>query len=85
MPMQSSIPAVKNSGQKREILEAEYRKIESGASQEYRKFESKILEVLTRFLISGVYGAEKRFELSSSINGVIRGDGRFGFRPAVPL
>ena len=57
-------------GQKREVLEAEYRKIESGASHEYRKFESRILEVLTHFLISGVYGAEKRFELSSGINGV---------------
>jgi hypothetical protein len=54
----------------REVLEAEYRKIESGNVQEYRKFESKILEVLTRFLISGVYGAEKRFELSSSMSGI---------------
>jgi ribosomal protein S8E len=56
---------------KREILEAEYRKKEGGTSHEYRKFENKILEVLTRFLISGVYGAEKRFELSSGVNGFI--------------
>lgn len=56
---------------KREVLEAEYRKMEGGTSHEYRKFENKILEVLTRFLISGVYGAEKRFELSSSGNGII--------------
>lgn len=56
---------------KKEVLEAEYRKMEGGTSYEYRKFENKILEVLTRFLISGVYGAEKRFELSSSVNGII--------------
>ena len=56
---------------KREVLEAEYRKIEGGTSHEYRKFENKILEVLTRYLISGVYGAEKRFELSSGVNGII--------------
>ncbi len=56
---------------KREVLEAEYRKIEGGISHEYRKFENKILEVLTRYLISGVYGAEKRFELSSGVNGII--------------
>jgi hypothetical protein len=56
---------------KREVLEAEYRKIEGGTSHEFRKFENKILEVLTRFLISGVYGAEKRFELSGGVNGII--------------
>ena len=56
---------------KKEVLEAEYRKMEGGTSYEYRKFENRILEVLTRFLISGVYGAEKRFELSSSVNGII--------------
>jgi hypothetical protein len=56
---------------KREVLEAEYRKKEGGTSHEYRKFESRILEVLTRFLISGVYGAEKRFELSNGVNGII--------------
>jgi hypothetical protein len=56
---------------KREILEAEYRKLEGGNTHEYRKFENKILEVLTRFLISGVYGAEKRFKLSSGVNGTI--------------
>lgn len=59
-----------NLEKKREVLEAEYRKIESGTAHEYRKFESRILEVLTRFLISGVYGAEKRFELSNGVNGV---------------
>jgi len=59
-----------NLGKKREVLEAEYGKIENGTAHEYRKFEHKILEVLTRFLISGVYGAEKRFELSSGVNGV---------------
>lgn len=56
---------------KREVLEAEYRKTEGGTSHEFRKFENKIFEVLTRFLISGVYGAEKRFELSSGVNGII--------------
>lgn len=56
---------------KREVLEAEYRKIEGGTSHEYRKFENRILEVLTRYLISGVYGAEKRFEISSGVNGII--------------
>jgi len=59
-----------NLEKKREVLEIEYKKIESGNAQEYKKFESKILEVLSRFLISGVYGAEKRFELSSSVNGI---------------
>lgn len=54
----------------REILEMESRKIESGAAQEYQKIETKVLEVLTPFLISGIYGAEKRFELFSSIGGV---------------
>ena len=33
--------------------------------------KTRILEILTRFLISGVYGAEKRFELSSGVNGII--------------
>lgn len=59
-----------NLGRKREILDVESRKVESGASQEYQKIESKVLEVLTPFLISGIYGAEKRFELSSSMNEV---------------
>ena len=59
-----------NLGKKREVLEAEYTKIEKGTSHEYKKFEGKILEVLTRFLISGVYGAEKRFELSSTVDGI---------------
>ncbi len=59
-----------NLEKKREVLETEHKKIENGNAHEYKKFESKILEVLSRFLISGVYGAEKRFELSSSINGI---------------
>lgn len=59
-----------NLGRKREILEIEYRKVENGAMQEYQKTENKVLDVLTPFLISGIYGAEKRFELSSSINEV---------------
>jgi len=59
-----------NLWKKREVLEAECRKIENGTVHEYRKFESRILEVLNRFLISGIYGAEKRFELSSGVNGV---------------
>jgi len=57
-------------GKKREVLETESRKIENGAAQEYQKIESSVLEVLTPFLISGIYGAEKRFELSSSMNEV---------------
>ncbi len=59
-----------NLGKKREVLEAEYTKIENGTSHEYKKFEGRILEVLTRFLISGVYGAEKRFELFSTTGGI---------------
>ncbi|HOW14093.1 chromosome segregation ATPase [Methanosarcina sp.] len=59
-----------NLGRKREVLETESRKVENGAAQEYQKIESKVLEVLTPFLISGIYGAEKRFELSSSTNEV---------------
>ncbi len=59
-----------NFEKKRDVLETEHKKIESGNAHEYKKIESKILEVLSRFLISGVYGAEKRFELSSSINGI---------------
>ncbi len=59
-----------NLGKKKEVLEAECRKIENGTANEYRKFEIRILEVLNRFLISGIYGAEKRFELSSGVNGV---------------
>jgi|ERR1035437_390035 hypothetical protein len=59
-----------NLGEKKEVLKAECRKIENGTAHEYRKFESRILEVLNRFLISGIYGAEKRFELSNSVNGV---------------
>ncbi|HII79404.1 MAG TPA: chromosome segregation ATPase, partial [Methanosarcina sp.] len=59
-----------NLGRKREILDIESRKVESGAAQEYQKIEVKVLEALTPFLISGIYGAEKRFELSSSTNEV---------------
>ena len=59
-----------NLGRKREILDIESRKVESGAAQEYQKIEVKVLEALTPFLISGIYGAEKRFELSSSMNEV---------------
>ena len=59
-----------NLGKRREILEAECVKIENGTPNEYKKVEEKILEVLSRFLISGVYGTEKRFELSSSTGGI---------------
>ena len=69
-PMQSCKPAVRISGKKGKSSKPSTRKIENGTSHEYKKFESRILEVLTRFLISGVYGAEKRFELSSSVNGI---------------
>ncbi|MDI9394060.1 MAG: chromosome segregation ATPase [Euryarchaeota archaeon] len=65
-----------NLGKKREILDIESRKAESRAAQEYQKIEIKVLEALTPFLISGIYGAEKRFELSSSLNeisGVMEG------------
>lgn len=55
---------------KREILEVESRRVENGAEQEYQKVESKVLDVLAPFLISGIYGTEKRFELSSNINEV---------------
>ncbi len=64
------ITCSENLGRKREILEIESRKIENGIVQECQKIESKVLEVLTPFLISGIYGAEKRFELSNGINGV---------------
>lgn len=59
-----------NLGRKRGLLEGESRRVESADAQEYKKIESNILDVLTPFLISGIYGAEKKFELSSSINGV---------------
>jgi hypothetical protein len=59
-----------NLGKRREILEAECAKIKNGTPNEYKKFEGKILEVLSGFLISGVYGAEKRFELSSSTGSI---------------
>lgn len=59
-----------NLGKRKEVLEAEYSKTENGTPHEYKKIEGKILEVLSRFLISGVYGTEKRFELSSSTGGI---------------
>lgn len=59
-----------NIGKRKEILEAQCTKIENGTPDEYKILEGKILEVLSRFLVSGVYGAEKRFELSSSTNGI---------------
>jgi len=62
--------AILHLGKRREILKAEYTKIENGTPDEYKKIEEKILEVLSDFLISGVYGAEKRFELSSNTNGI---------------
>ncbi|HII91852.1 MAG TPA: chromosome segregation ATPase [Methanosarcina sp.] len=59
-----------NLGNGREILKAEYIKVENGTPDEYKKIEEKILDILSRFLIAGVYGAEKRFELSSNLNGI---------------
>ncbi len=59
-----------NLRKRREILEAECTKIETGTPNEFKKLEEDILEILSRFLISGVYGAEKRFELFSSANGI---------------
>jgi hypothetical protein len=59
-----------NLGKRREILKAEYIKVENGTPDEYKKIEEKILDILSRFLIAGVYGAEKRFELSSNLNGI---------------
>jgi len=38
-----------NLGKKKEVLEAECRKIENGTTNEYKKFEISILEVLNRF------------------------------------
>ncbi|AKB52247.1 Chromosome segregation ATPase [Methanosarcina barkeri str. Wiesmoor] len=60
-----------NLGKRRGILKTEYTKIENGTPEEYKKVEEEILEVLSRFLITGVYGAEKRFELSSNTNGIL--------------
>ncbi|MDW5550543.1 chromosome segregation ATPase [Methanosarcina sp.] len=59
-----------NLGKRREILKAEYINIENGTPDEYKKIEERILDVLSRFLIAGVYGAEKRFELSSNTNDI---------------
>lgn len=59
-----------NLGKRREILKAEYINIENGTPDEYKKIEERILDALSRFLIAGVYGAEKRFELSSNTNDI---------------
>lgn len=59
-----------NLGKRKEVLEAEYAKTENATPYEYKKIEGKILEVLSRFLISGVYGTEKRFELASSTGSI---------------
>jgi hypothetical protein len=59
-----------NLRKRKDILEAECKKIENGTPYEYKKIEERILEVLSRFLISGVYGAERRFELSNSTGGI---------------
>jgi hypothetical protein len=59
-----------NLGKRREILEAEYAKIETETPNEFKKFEEEILEILSKFLILGVYGAEKRFELFNSTNSI---------------
>jgi hypothetical protein len=59
-----------NLEKRRELLKAECAKIENGTPTELKQLEENILEVLSRFLISGVYGAEKRFRLFSSANGV---------------
>ncbi|WP_292390542.1 chromosome segregation ATPase [Methanosarcina sp. UBA5] len=59
-----------NLGKRREILKTECTKIENETPDKYKKVEEEILEVLSRFLILGIYGAEKRFELSSSTNGI---------------
>lgn len=55
---------------KRGALEAEWTKIENRTPNEYKNYEEEILEVLSSFLISGVYGAEKRLELSSNSSGI---------------
>ncbi|WP_440954573.1 chromosome segregation ATPase [Methanosarcina sp. Mfa9] len=57
-----------NIGKEREVFETETKKVESGASLEYQRIETNILEILSKFLISGVYGAEKSFELSTKGN-----------------
>jgi hypothetical protein len=59
-----------NLEKRRELLKAECAKIENGTPTELKQLEENILEVLSRFLISGVYGAEKRFRLFSSANGI---------------
>ena len=57
-----------NVGQKREVLEADSKVLENEASKESRKIEEKILNVLTPYLISNIYGAERSFELSANGN-----------------
>ncbi|MDD4748901.1 MAG: chromosome segregation ATPase [Methanosarcinaceae archaeon] len=63
-------------GQKCEILESEASKIKRGSVQECQKYEIKILEALSEFLISGVYRTEKNFEILSkgdSLSAKMRG------------
>ena len=55
---------------KRGALETEWTKIENRTPNEYKNYEEEILEVLSSFLISGVYGAEKRLELSNNSSGI---------------
>ncbi len=57
-----------NIGKEREVFETETKKVESGASLEYQRIETNILDILSNFLISGVYGTEKSFELSTKGN-----------------
>jgi hypothetical protein len=59
-----------NLRRKRGALETEWTKIENRTPNEYKNYEEEILEVLSSFLISGVYGAEKRLELSSNSSGI---------------
>ncbi len=57
-----------NVEKKRQVFETEIKKIDSGASLEYQKIETSIVDIISHFLISGVYGAEKSFELSTKGN-----------------
>lgn len=59
-----------NVGQKREVLESESKALGNEAAQEYQRIEEKILNVLTPYLISQVYGAERSFELSVNGNNI---------------
>ena len=66
--MQSWLPVAKISGESVKFS-TEAEKLRNGASQEYQKTESKVLEC-SAISNLGIYGAEKRFELSSSTNEV---------------